>query len=553
MIDVVWLKPRPLDHFMLMDIFANVNWNPVGNLDYNIIDTFEEATQDGVVAIIPGASQDAEEINEKLKLYKWVLLIIVSDEENLFELDKIGHPNLILWVQTPRANVQYKNARVFGVGYAFSRQFVHKYKKQYSEKSEDVFISGQNTHKRRRTIFKKLHTYAEENQDKNVQIFETEGFTQGMKSPEYYKHIANAKVVPCPSGVVSPDSFRLYEALEFGAIPIADDISPDIDYDSTGYWNKVLPNAPFPTLKNNKIASLIDKALNNFPQYSNDVFSWWIKQKRQFSYDLIDDIRSIADKPAHVTTLKDKMTVIIPVSPWKSHPDTSILETTIASARSHFPDSEIIITFDGVRKEQEDRFDDYQEFVKRMLWKINVEYDNILPLVFKKHAHQVKMMREALKYVRTQSVIYIEGDSPLYEDRPIDWNTITDLIAQDNANIIRLYNKEAIPVEHEYLMYPEENWLSVHNDDVYVATSQWSQQPHIVRADTYREIIDKYFTEKSICFIEDKFYYNIVGESKAGLWNRWKMFIYIPEDKKPRSYHLDGRSGGDKYDDKQVW
>lgn len=549
-VDVVWLKPIPLDHFMLQDIFGDM-WNAVGKLDYNIVDSFDEAMGDGVVVVVPGASNNAGEINDKLHRYKWVLLIIVSDEENLFELEKIDHPNIKFWIQTPRANIEYKNARYFGVGYAFSKKFREQYKQEYMDKAEDVFISGQNTHKRRNTIFRRLHKYAEDNPEKNIQIFETKGFTQGMPPEEYYRHMASAKVVPCPSGIVSPDSFRLYEALEFGCIPIADDTSPAVDYDSNGYWKRIFPDAPFSIISGREIAGSIDKSLKRFNLHENNTFAWWMKQKRQYVYNLTDDIRALADMPAHVESLKDKITVIIPVSPWKSHPDTSILETTIKSIRAHLPDSEIIITFDGVRSEQKDRFNDYQEFVKKMLWKINTEYTNVLPLFFMTHSHQVKMMREALKYVRTESVIYVEGDSPLYEDREIDWDYISVLISRRDANIIRLYNKDEIPEVHEYLMHHDID--ATNGDDLYVATSQWSQQPHIVRTDTYREIINNYFSEKSICFIEDKIYYPIANDGQNGNWEKWKMYIYIPKDKKPRSYHLDGRSGAEKYDDRQVF
>lgn len=280
------------------------------------------------------------------------------------------------------------------------------------------------------------------------------------------------------------------------------------------------------------------------------IFAWWIKQKRKYAYDLVDDIRALTDSPVQLETLKEKVTVIIPVSPWRSNPDTKILETTIKSVRNHFPLSEIIITFDGVRKEQQDKFEAYQEFVKRMLWKINVDNNNILPLAFEKHAHQSGMMREALKYVRTESVIYVEGDSPLH-DREIDWENITGLIGQGRANIIRLYNKNEIPEEHDYLMYHDRD-MNINGAD-YIGSSQWSQQPHIVRTDTYRYIMDKYFTDKSVCFIEDKFYYIIVGEVDDGLWDKWKMYIYLPEDRQPRSYHLDGRDGEEKYDNKQRW
>lgn len=550
MIDVVWQPPKPLDQFMLMDLFAGVDFSPVGSLEFNIVEDFDKATGEGVVVVANGTNTEIDGLNEKLSKYKWVLLIVVSDENNLFEIDKLKHPNIKVWVQTPRADKKYKNVRFFGVGYGFSEKYRKQFLNECLNKQTDIFISGQNTHRRRHVVFGKLTQYKKHHPNDNIIINKTKGFTQGMEPVDYYRHMAATKIAPCPSGIVSPDSFRLYESLEFGAIPIADDISPAEGYNSRGYWKRLFPDAPFPILSDKDVGKLIDKAKINYQQQANTIFAWWIQQKRRYAYDLVDDIRALSDTPVKVDTLKEKVTIIIPVSPWKSNPDTKILETTIRSVRHHFPHCEIIITFDGVREEQQDKFDAYQEFVKRMLFKINVDNTNILPLVFEKHAHQSGMMREALKYVRTESVLYVEGDSPLY-DREIDWENITNLISKDEARIIRLYNKYSIPEEHEYLMYHARD-KQINGDD-YIGTSQWSQQPHIVKTETYRYIMDKYFTKKSVCFIEDRFYYIIVGEVNDGKWDKWRMFIYLPEDRQPRSYHLDGRDGEEKYDSKQIW
>jgi len=545
MIDVVWPQPKSLDHFMLMDIFAELDFSPVGSLEYNIVDTFDKANNDGVVVIANGVNMKVAKLNEKLSKYKWVLLIIVSDENNLFKVNKISHPNIKIWIQTPRVGKEYDHVRYFGVGYGFSSKYRSKYTQEYLLKPTDIFISGQNTHERRNVIFSELHKYKDEHSADNIELNMTQGFTQGMKPLDYYRNMAMTKISPCPSGIVSPDSFRLYESLEFGAIPIADDISPAHAYDSRGYWNKLFPDAPFPILLDDDIGTLIDQSKENYQQKANIIFSWWIKQKRNYVCNLVDDIRELSDNHTQTDSLKEKVTIIVPVSPWKSNPDTTILETTIKSIRYHFPVSEIIVTFDGVRAEQQDKFESYQEFIKRMLWKINVENNNILPLVFENHAHQSGMMREALKYVRTENVLYVEGDSPLCQ-KDINWNNITTLLGDDKAKIVRLYNKDEIPTEHEYLMYHKRD-INI-DGDKYISTSQWSQQPHMVKTDTYKYIMNEYFTDDSICFIEDKFYYFIVNEIENGEWDKWKMYIYIPEDREPRSYHLDGRAGEEKYD-----
>ena len=61
------------------------------------------------------------------------------------------------------------------------------------------------------------------------------------------------------------------------------------------------------------------------------------------------------------------ITAVIPVSPIKSHPEIGILTETLDSIRHHLPDAEMIVTFDGVREEQEDRRGDYEEATRRTL------------------------------------------------------------------------------------------------------------------------------------------------------------------------------------------
>ena len=547
-IDVVWPEPKPLDHFMLIDIFDEMDFSPVGSLDYNIVGSFSQATGDGVVYVANGTNNEIEELNKTLAQYKWVLLIIISDEENLFEIDKLEHPNIKVWLQTPRANKEYENVRYFGVGYGYAPRFRKQYTEQYLNKPVDVFISGQNTHSRRNLVFSDLHFYEEESPDQVVEIFETKGFTQGMEPAEYYKYMAATKIAPAPSGIVSPDSFRLYEALELGAIPIADDVSPR--YDSKGYWRKLFPDAPFPILEDDDVCSLIDEAHEDYQNKANHILAWWIAQKRRYAYELVEDIRSLADLPDS-DEVKDKITIVMPVSPWKSHPSTEVLDASLASARAQLPDAEIIVTFDGVREEQKDKTEAYQEFIKRALWKINTEHKNVLPILFDEHEHQSGMMKEALKHIKTEYVLYLEGDMSFYDDRLVPWAEFIDVLDSGKANILRIHFEATIPEPHEYLMLHDRDFTIGGNS--YVGTFQWSQRPHLMRTDLYKDIMDNYFSPEAKCFIEDKFYGSMITEHQNGNWDKWKMFIFLPESGLNMAYHLDGRDGETKYDDRQIW
>ena len=548
MVDVVWLAPSGMDQIMLQHLLRNEIWNPVGAYDLRHVDSFDDVLREDIILVLPGAYHKVEDINAAIKNYRSVLIMIVSDENNLFPVEDLKHPNMKLWIQTPRVGRDYGDARFFGVGYGEAR----RYHNEAFDVDTDVFVSGQNTHARREKVFALLEKHLEGNKYSYL-INRTNGFTQGMRPWQYFDYMQNTKIAPAPSGVVSPDSFRVYEALECGVIPIADDLSPA--YKSKGYWALLFPDTPMPILGDNNIGGIIDTELANFAQRRNQIFAWWQQQKRKYAYDLVEDLDylTMRNQRAQIVrpSLKDRITVVIPVSPWEEHPATKILEETIRNVQAQLPGVEVIVTFDGVRPEQMDRNDDYQEFIIRMLHKFTREYTNVLPIVMKDHAHQSGMAREALKHVKTRSILYNEGDSPLYADRHIAWDQLLKDIEWGDANIIRLYNKETIPPEHEYLMF--------HEFDVpklgLIATAQWSQQPHIAEANLYREMLDLstgYFTKDAKCFIEEKMYYIIVSESRNGQWGKWRMFIYKP-DNEPRSYHLDGRKGGPNFYEKQVF
>ena len=237
---------------------------------------------------------------------------------------------------------------------------------------------------------------------------------------------------------------------------------------------------------------------------------------------------------------KDNVTIIVATSIIPSHPDTSILDETIDSIRNHFPDNEIILQVDGLRKERLNRKDDYDEFKSRILWKCLHQWKNVLPVIFDQHSHQTNMMKETIDLVQTAAMIYVEGDAPLTHDIEIDWQKCLDLLEYEKANTIRFHFEASIPVEHEHLMFGLE--------DGFMKTTQWSQRPHLSLTKYYREVVLPACDERT--FIEDKFH----GVVQDDGWDKHKLWIYHPEGSIKRSYHLDGRAGTRKFtQDDDVW
>ena len=237
---------------------------------------------------------------------------------------------------------------------------------------------------------------------------------------------------------------------------------------------------------------------------------------------------------------KDNVTIIVVASVIPSHPDTFIIDETIASVRSHFPDNEIILQLDGLRKERLARKDDYDEFKSRVLWKCLHEWKNVLPIIFDDHNHQTDMMKKTIDDVQTAAILYVEGDAPITPDYEIDWQKCLDMLEYEKANTIRFHFESSIPFEHNHLMLGLE--------DGFMKTVQWSQRPHLSLTRYDREVVLPACDEKT--FIEDKFH----GVVQDDGWDKHKLWIYHPEGSIKRSYHLDGRAGTRKFtSDDDVW
>jgi hypothetical protein len=236
---------------------------------------------------------------------------------------------------------------------------------------------------------------------------------------------------------------------------------------------------------------------------------------------------------------KNDVTIILVTSVLPSHPSTDIIDETIKSIRFYFPTNEIIIQIDGLRQEQNNRKQDYDEYKNRILWKCLHEYTNVLPIIFDKHSHQTTMMRKTIDEIQTSALLYVEGDTPLTTDLDIEWKKCLDLLAYDKANTIRFHFETIIPEPHSHLMFGLE--------DGFMKTSQWSQRPHLSKVSYYRDVIlpplkdNTYIEIKTHGMIQDDI--APYGEFSEDGWNKHKLWIYHPEGNIKRSYHLDGREG----------
>ena len=520
------------DQTLLFKFFAQKEFQIVEDLDFQ--------KQDVAIVIIPGRQnvEYIKEINQYINNLQGVVLIIGGDEEGNFPIDQIIHTNIKVWLMTPHVEKAYPTVdRFIGEGYTPHCEYLPSH---FPIKERNWFFAGQVTHQRRADCVFNLRNMS------NGKLIETAGFTQGIDPKAYIHEMSVSRVIPCPGGPETPDTFRFYEALESGCIPIADEYSAKDQ--TTGYWQMLFgENFPFPTIKSwEELPELLLYFNDTFIKKQIEIMAWWINYKRDLFITLINDYKAIGGSVG-----EQSITVIIPTSPIPSNPSTEIIDETISTIRSHLPDVEIIITFDGVREEQLEKTLPYLEFQRECLWKANRgEYGRVRTIVFNEHLHQTGMIREALQKVTTPHIRYVEHDTPLTPDCDIDWEYCNYLLSSNTLDLIRFHFESSIPKEHEYLMLKQYIKNNVYLYD-FLPTIQWSQRPHLARKDFYNRILHDHFSINAKAFIEDQMYKVVIEaykkEHKQG-WNKFKLAIYHPMDGNiKRSYNLDGRKQDPKY------
>ena len=234
--------------------------------------------------------------------------------------------------------------------------------------------------------------------------------------------------------------------------------------------------------------------------------------------------------------IDDVTTVLITTSPSVKHPDTSIIEETVASIRWHLPKAPIIIACDGVRPEQEAYLERYSEFV---LWLEAIcisQWKDVRLWVEPTWVHQAQLIARALKTVQTPLILFSEHDQALLPE-PIPWDDLARMTCQHKINLVRFMLEDSLKPEWAHLMLGP---LKV--DDVELTrTIQWSQRTHLADVEYMRFMIQKHVQSGDRAYLEDRLY------GLCDDWETHKLCIYTPANPR-RIVHLDGRGDDVKFD-----
>ena len=491
--------------------------------------------------------RDVARLNADLGRLRNPVIFFTSDEGSTFPVDKVVHPTATFFVMTPRSDHEYP-PETFFIGEGDADAGVLHEVDPTVDKLTDVFFYGQGGHPRRDQMMAAFNEWKTTDAAEMLSwmVDESPGFLQGVPRDVYLRYMAESKVALCPAGTKTQDSFRVYEALTHGCVPVLDAVRNDGA--AFGYWGMLgghlYVKAPVVKDWDTDLAGAISYALNDWPKSAVRAHEWWHRHRRRIALELSMSLYSGDEDEMSAT---DRITVIIPTSPIPSHPSTAMIEATIHSIR-HYLDCEILVMVDGVRPEQADREADYWEYVRRLML-VAERLDNVTPIVSWTHKHQSGLMKTALDHVTTPFVFFVEHDCPL-DGQPIDFEGILSAMNHHDLNLMRFHHESHVLDEHRDLFFeiePDPDRPGA----PFVRTMQWSQRPHIARTAFYVRLMAEYFGDGAITMIEDVLHGVSEFAHRKQPPEDWGLAVYAPsEGGMRRSLHLDGRSDDPKYPQK---
>jgi hypothetical protein len=261
------------DYGLIKEIFTK---NKIEQIKVTELPNVERA-----FVVIPGPQNlgHEEKVNNQIQNLSRVVLFITGDEEGKFDITKISHPSIEIWIQYPHQKHEQYNKVFIG-----APQHIKDNLPNYPIKEYDVYFGGQITHQRRKQLGEAMPGLP------NSLYKPTPGFAQGDTPKDYYATMSKAKIAPCPAGAQVVDTFRFFESIEMLCLPVGDLVdSKGIEKDFFAYVGA----EDIPITKTNNwhnLKEMVPNLINDYPNNMHKVVSWWIKYKRDFSIKIMRQV-----------------------------------------------------------------------------------------------------------------------------------------------------------------------------------------------------------------------------------------------------------------------
>jgi hypothetical protein len=231
------------------------------------------------------------EIRDNLSSFRRALIILGNDDSGNFPAQNLLGQGRKLWYQFGVPGRHDQASRFLTCSYpSDAKTLLAPYNSKSIYRPLDWMFSGQITHRRREECAAQLRDMP------CGFLHETKSFWYGLERPEYYRLMASAKIIPCPSGPVTPDTIRMAEALEAGCLPIIDATCSRAGYPD-GYWEYVLGETPpLPIIRDwSTLPQVMEQELSRWPYNRDIAVEWWKQYKESLRHWLAEDLQALRE------------------------------------------------------------------------------------------------------------------------------------------------------------------------------------------------------------------------------------------------------------------
>ena len=209
-----------------------------------------------------------ERIYSKLKLIcSKVFLIHLGDETGLYDLSKIYKNFNYVW-RAFCSNRYFGNESISCVPIGYKSGTAYK-KEVVDRKYNWAFVGTPHKSSRHDLLFQLSNI-------KPSFHYKTKKFNEKILEVGEMSEILSSTIfIPCPNGFVHPETYRLYEALECGCIPIVEN--------AYKYYDRLFPNNPFFKVNQWSEAKNIinNMSKEEIKQKQEECNKWWKLYKKQ--------------------------------------------------------------------------------------------------------------------------------------------------------------------------------------------------------------------------------------------------------------------------------
>ena len=247
-------------------------------IKYNIIENETNLEKEDTLIIIDSSVEKKVELYTKLKLIcSKIFLLHLGDESGEYDLSTVYENCNHIW-RTFCSNKYFENNKVKCIPIGYKSGVSNKQKN--NRKYKWAFTGTPHKSSRHDLLF----------QFSGIEPFfchKTQKFDQKTISADDMSEVlSSTEFIPCPNGFFHPETYRVYEALECGCIPIVEK--------AYKYYDRLLPNNPFLKVDMWAEAKPIIKSWGNgqIKQKREECKIWWNNLKNELQESIKNKIIS---------------------------------------------------------------------------------------------------------------------------------------------------------------------------------------------------------------------------------------------------------------------